>query len=269
MTSWIALRELGCLMVRHGLVDQPLEDAGDHERAREGDPRQDLGALERARLRAAAPAGGVYAPTPAAAAAAGSVSEPRPGDITFAPERSRRAGCGGGGLAAQALGGGGLLARPRGLGLGLLGALSRALRSLRESFSSCFSASSTSSWAFAVSSSARRASVSRSSARSSAPRASAVRALGLRVRLARRGGLARPRRRSSRRRPRRSARARRVRRGSSSAARPTPAVRWGSSSLTRADLPQRCGGKPRRQCGWSRSRPGHRCRPAGRTRPGA
>ena len=50
VTSLIACAELRCLMIRHGLVDRPLEDAGDQERAREGDPRDDLGAIERAGL---------------------------------------------------------------------------------------------------------------------------------------------------------------------------------------------------------------------------
>ena len=102
-----------------------------------------------------------------------------------------------------------------------------ALRSLRESFSSCLSASSTSSWAFAVSSSARRASVSRSSWRSSAPRASAVRALGLGPPRAPRRPRSRPRR-SRRRRPRPARRAcQEARPARPRSAGPTPACAGG------------------------------------------
>ena len=70
-------------------------------------------------------------------------------------------------------------------------ARSLALRSLRESFSSAFSAASVSSWAFAVSSSARRASVSRSSCAQLGAARLGGRALGLGLRLARGGGLGR------------------------------------------------------------------------------
>ena len=81
------------MLVSH-LVDQPLEDAGGQERADEDDAREHLGAFERARLaQAGAPVTGArYAPA-ADAAAAGSVSEPRPGLITLAPETVAGAAC--------------------------------------------------------------------------------------------------------------------------------------------------------------------------------
>ena len=62
-TSLTRLGQIRCLMVRHASVDQPLEDAGEQERAGEDDPGRDLRAVERARLgrlrpRAARSAGG-------------------------------------------------------------------------------------------------------------------------------------------------------------------------------------------------------------------
>src|SRR4029079_6523509 len=48
-TSWIALPKSDVSWSVMRLVDQPLEDAGDQERAREGDTGDHLGPLQRAR----------------------------------------------------------------------------------------------------------------------------------------------------------------------------------------------------------------------------
>ena len=269
VTSVIALPSSDVCVVRHSSVDQPLEDAGEQERAAKATRRATSGRSSGLGS-AAASAGGPRMRPPPRRPPPGRCPIPGPGTSRSRPRGSRSA------LAdlrvsrRQPLGVGGLLARPARPRPRRARRASLALRSLRESFSSCFSAASASSCALAVSSSARRASVSRSCWRSSAPRASASARSAWACGLAGRGGrlgLLRGRARGG------LSLLVRACRGSDrlvfEAAGSTPAVRWGSSSLTRADLPQRCGGIPRPRCGWSRSRPGPRCRRAGRTRPGA
>ena len=226
-----------CWVVGH-LVDQPLEDAGEQEGAGEGGADQHLGALG-----AGAGAAGGRARRGGAGARrrprrAGRCRCRRRARSTRAPDaRRRRRGARSRGLAALALGLVGLRARPLGLGAAACLGRSRALRSLRESFSSRSAASSTASCALAVSSSARRASVSASSL-------AQLGARGPRRRVAL-GGLPRPARLRPRESPRRRACAARGRR-----------------SLGRI-FPEGAARKSRARAGWSRSRPARRA-PASR-----
>ena len=268
VTSWIALRELGCLVVRHASVDQPLEDAGDQEGAREGDPGDAPRAARAGSARAGARRRRRVRRTrrPRRPRRVGVRSQPgrhhvarRRGSRSAAAARSRAPG-----------------ARPRrrarraslGLGLGLLGALAGPCAPCARASPRCSSAASTASCALPVSSSARRASVSRELCAQLGAARLGARALGLRLRLAAAAAASA----SPRSRPRRP-RLGRLPGGATARPRGRRAshswVRWGSSSLTPADLPQRCGGKPRPRRAWSRSRPGRRCRRAGRTRPAA
>ena len=266
VTSWIAFASSD--VVWSGiLVDQPLEDAGDQERAGEGDPRERPRAARAGSLAPRRQCRRLGRRPPPRAAAAGSVSEPRPGAITFAPEtvagacrpgvalstasRSASPACSRR-LARLGLGALGLLVGlallARELLFLLLGGLDGVVRLGRLLLgAACVGL---------------------------AQLCTQLGAAGLGPRRARPGPAPRGRPRPARPLWPWSPRQR------SPACAGTPGcsrsggashswVRSGSSRLTPADLPQRCGGIPPRRRASSRSRPGPRCRRAGQTRPGA
>ena len=178
------LAQLGCLMVRHGLVEDPLEHAREHERAGERDPRDDLRTVQRAGLggrglRRTVRRGG------RGDCRIGLRAEPGRGHVGAGQlgRLAARAALSCSSLAAAAA-----CSRARVASASACSARSLALRSLRESFSSCFSASTT----CVVGLRRLLLGAPRVGLRELGPQLRAARlgrrALGLRVRLARRGG---------------------------------------------------------------------------------
>src|SRR4051794_38288385 len=120
LTSWTALPSSDVELSVMPLVDQPLEDAGEQERADEGDPGDDLGALERARVGRCRHRRGVAGRGGRGGRRVGVGAHTGGHHVGAGEVRGRR---GRSGLTTEALGLGGVPAGLLGLGRGLLGAL--------------------------------------------------------------------------------------------------------------------------------------------------